>query len=151
MALTIRELAAKMITNARPDVDMRTGSPMYNYLADVLGAVGDSLFNKIEGQRVLDIDQIGEMFFVERDTGGSSQFTIRAHFYNPISIDFSTDSIVISDGSGNSFRNDASVIIKKNQMQMYNDGVYYYVDIPVTGDTPYTRSISLSWDNAPDE
>lgn len=147
--MSYRSGIIERLKSVRPDLDLRTGSPLYIFLVDALATVTGPFEDEVAALQETSPDTIAANWLVTRDQGEDSVFTVRMMFYNPVSINFPRGGMIFKTDESETFSNQSDINISASSMQLYVDGTYYYLDINITGFGTYRSSMTFTWDNDP--
>jgi hypothetical protein len=149
--MSYRDFVVNALEAVRSNLDMRTGSPLRIWLVDPLILFASYLEDEIEATKTQPVETTAANFIVDKDDGDPAKVTFRALYYNPVAVEFEVGAASIIDDDGNTFTNTSAISRTADDMRLYVDGIYYYVDFEAEGDTVYNTDASYSWDNGDEE
>lgn len=134
----------------RADLNVSPGTPLDIFLVNPLAALLPSLDEKLEEKYEISSDDRANLLLTSRSDGENSQFLLRLYFTSPTDLSYGADQMSLKDGSGYDFGNLYAVGVSSSEMALYTYEDYYYTDVTVYGETQFTTSSSIEWEDAPD-
>lgn len=147
--MSYRDWIRQKLISVRPDLDLRSGTPMNIFLVDPLALITGPIEDDIDSLREMTADTVAANWLVTRDAGEDSVFVVRILFYNPVSLKFSRGGMLFKTDDGVMFTNTTDVSITDSSMSLYVDGGYYYYDLNISGSGVYRDNMTFTWDNDP--
>jgi hypothetical protein len=145
---TITKLLQEVATENNINVDLRPGSPMYIYLVDLLAATLTSLLEQTAAAGVMDVNERADNFYVTDGASTPSEFTVRLYFWDPTTLQYAANTMSFTSG-GSAYSNKFPVSWPSQNMAFYTDGVYYYYDVVLEGESPVASGTVLTFDSPP--
>ena len=142
----MREFVREYLRRARPDLNIKTGTPLELQMIDPLAALLPVLDDKIETKFDLGLDEKAELYLCERDPGSKSEFIVRFYFVSATELTYGAREMVMYDGNGSLFTNKYTVSVPTADMRLYTDEEYFYTDITVEGDNSFAATSTLEWE-----
>lgn len=145
---TITKLLQEVATENNINVDLRPGSPMYIYLVDLLAATLSELLERTAAAGIMDVNERADNFYVTDGEAVPSEFTARLYFWDPTTLQYSANAMTFTSG-GASYSNKFTVAWPSQNMAFYTDGVYYYYDVVLEGESPISSGTVLTFESPP--
>lgn len=149
--MSYRDFVTSRLEAVKSNIDMRIGSPLRIWLVDPLILFISYIEDEIEATKTQPVETTAANFIVDKDDGDPAKVTFRALYYNPVAVEVEVGGASIIDDEGNTFSNTSAISRTADDMRLYVDGIYYYVDFEAEGDTVYDTDASYSWDNGDNE
>lgn len=144
-----RDYVLEKLRAARADLTLHRGDPIYYTTVDPAAVIVEAIREDIAEVRNPTLDEKGDNFFVPRTSDISANVIVRIYFNAAIGLNY--DPLIIYDDSGVEFESAAIVSRTKQEMELYQEDDYYYVDVTFEGDGVFSSGSSLVWSDAPDE
>lgn len=144
-----REYILQKLQEARPDLTLHQGDPIYYTTADPAAVIVEAIREDIAEVRNPTLDEKGDNFFVPRTSDIAANVSIRFYFNSAISLSY--DPLIIYDDAGVEYESALAVSRTAAEMALYQEDDYYYIDITMEGDGVFSSGSALVWTDAPDE
>ena len=144
-----RTFVKSWLQRVRPDLNIKTGSPLEVLLVDPLVAILPELDAKLEEKYELSLDEKASLYMIERNDGNPAEFTVRLYFTSATDLQYGIGELTFYDQNGYLFTNKLAVEVTSANMSLYEEDGFYYTDLILTGDNVYDTTSSLEWENAP--